>query len=176
MFDSFYEVSKVSVSRSLPNEDHICQTLYRFDTSAGERYLIFVTEYPELFHTIDFCRRSQRYARRQFTELTGQRDAIRIISMVVKLMVDLLENGYDDRVNFGFIGARTEQEDAGKVSKRFRIYRIIRQNLVDRIKYYHLEDESTDAYVILKANVNPVQVLRAARQAFDKEEEYPPHT
>ncbi len=171
MFDSVYTVTKVSSSSSLPNEDHISRTIYRFKTNDGERYLIFVTEFPERFHTIDFCRTSQQYSKHKFTELTGQSDAIRIISTVVKLMLGLLEAGYEDTVSFGFIGARMAQEDRGKSSKRFRIYRMIMQNLIDRVKYYHLEDVTLDAYVILNARAKPDKVLQVVRQAFEKEEE-----
>jgi hypothetical protein len=170
MFDSVYDVTKVNVNRSLPNEGHLRRTLYRFKTKSGERYLIFVTEFSERFHTIDFCRTSQQYSKHQFTELTGKDDAIRIISTVVRQMITLLEEGYEEAVCFGFIGARSKNEK-GKSSKRFRIYRMIMQNLVDRVKYIHLEDESLDAYVILNKNADSKKVLEIARNAFEKEEE-----
>lgn len=171
MFDSVYDITKVSARSSLPNEDHIRRILYRFKTKSGERYLIFVTEFPEQFNTIDFCRTSQQYSRNQFTELTGKADAIRIISTVVRLMITLLEEGYDEAVNFGFIGARMSKNENGKSSKRFRIYRMIMQNLIDRVKYIHLEDELLDAYVVLNKNADHKKVLKVARNAFEKEEE-----
>ena len=48
---------------------------------------------------------------------------------------------------------------------------MIMQNLVDRVKYIHLEDESLDAYVILNKNADSKKVLEIARNAFEKEEE-----
>lgn len=171
MFDSTYAVTKVSNSKAFPGEGHLKITIYRFDTTAKKRYLIYVTEYPHKFHTIDFCRSSQKDAGNRFTELTGEGDAVRIISTVVKLMEGLLRSGTADLVSFGFIGARMKEESGSVSSKRFRVYRSIMRFLISPVRYEHLEDLASDAYLILHRLADRDQVLAVARAVFLKEEE-----
>lgn len=171
MFDSIYRTVKVSVSKSLPNEYHLQTTIYRFNTSDEVRYLIYVTEYPEKFHTIDFCRNSQKYYRKRFSELTGGYGASRIIGTVVNLMNTLLKDGISYLVSFGFIGARMTKDQKGGATQRFRIYRTIMRFMISPITFEHFEDVSNDAYLILNRKGNYQNVMSVARIVFDKESE-----
>lgn len=171
MFDSTYEITKVSKQSAFSNDYRKEITIYRFDTRGKERYLIYVTEYPECFYTIDFCRNKSKKSDNKWTEITGQDDAILILSTVVRLMIKLLYEGYEDSSSFGFVGARMADETNAEVSKRFRIYRKIMLNLIDRNAYVHLEDPKVDAYLILNPKADHNKIVEVARKAFEKEEE-----
>lgn len=171
MFDSVYPVTKVSVSKGLPGEHHLRATIYRFESATKERYLIYVTEYPAKFHTIDFCRNAQKYSRKRFSELTGGHDAGRIIGTAVSLMNALLVSGLSDLVSFGFIGARMSKDEKGMISQRFRIYRSIMKFMISPVEFNHFEDLVNDAYLILNRKANASEVFAVARIVFDKEEE-----
>ncbi len=171
MFDDTYPIRKVTVTRAFTGEFHKLVTRYSFDSRAGERYLIDVTEYPDKFHTIDFFRKRFQYSRQKFTELTQEGDSSRILGTVVKHMAKLLEDGKAQAVCFGFIGARMEGEPEGAVSKRFRVYRKMMEFLISPVTFEHLMDEHIDAYVILKRSADRASVLATARHAFAKENE-----
>ncbi|MBC6992842.1 hypothetical protein QWY85_03935 [Neolewinella lacunae] len=171
MFDSTYEVFKVSRLGAFGRDFHKEVLLYRFDAKEGERYLIYVTEYPENFFTIDFCRNKSRNSKNKWTEISGLSDAVKVLSTVTHLMIDLLKAGYEEGVCFGFIGARMDSEEDQETSKRFRVYRKIMLNLIDRNAFYHLEDPSIDAYLIVNPKADLNKVLTTARHAFAKENE-----
>ncbi|WP_020567070.1 hypothetical protein [Neolewinella persica] len=171
MFKETYPVSKVTVSSALSSDYHLRTTIYRFDARDDERYLIYLKEYPEKFHTVDFCRNKAKNSRHRFTELTSKRDAIRILSTVVGLMIRLLVAGRADAVCFGFIGARMREENDEASSKRFRVYRQIMLNLIDANEFHHLEAPKRDAYLIINRKANAQKVVAVAKKAFEKDEE-----
>ena len=171
MFESAYEVTKVGRQSGLHHEYHKETIIYRFDARDGERYLIYITQYPWDFHTIDFCRNRTKNSRHKWTELTGRNDAIRVLSTVVHLMIHLLKEGYQEGVSFGFIGARMAQDKEGGGSKRYKVYRKIMLNLIDRFNYIHLEDPRADAYLIVNPAADIHQVVSTAKTVFAKAEE-----
>ncbi len=170
MFDSVYPVVKVTANSAFPGEDHIAQTTYRFDTSEGVRYLIYVTEYPHKFHTIDFCRNSQKRARNRFTELTSNYDSIKILSTVTRLMLQLLEKGKGDYVSFGFVGAVMPDEETKIGSKRFKLYRRIMGALISPAVYEHLQDPYSSGYVLIPNGADRENVVHTAKLVFGKDD------
>jgi len=169
MFENSYAFSKCNKTQAL-NKAYLYETIfYRFSTPI-DRYMVELEHYHHSIFIIKFYRTKDRKNKNKFNILTREYNCTRIISTCIKILLEVLEE--KPLASFGFIGSYTIDNnyiEDKNCTQRFRIYKMVMENLIGEIRFYHSMDLVHSTYLMVNSgNKSPNEIIAKAKIMFEK--------
>jgi len=148
MFDQAYEFRYTSKETGVPNvfDRHILTFACRF----GQQYIVEVEQYDDQFYAIKFFLKSHRLSANRYSLTTQFFDAGRVIATCLQIMKYFYER--NPQASFGFVASPLLHENKA-LTKRFRVYRRIMENVFPPYIFHHYTYEQQSVYLLLNRKI-----------------------
>jgi hypothetical protein len=167
MFNEYYLYKLVTKINPQPGDFYLSKTIYSFEAETY-RYLAEVELYEHNMYVIKFYPKHLSESKNKFSIVLNEEYAPKIIRTCINIMIDIsLQNPLS---NFGFLGSNTISENFNEskyMTQRYRIYRQLMLNFFSENSYYHIENQTNSAYLLLnRANKNYKEQLIEIQKMF----------
>lgn len=133
-------------------DDLLIETLqYRFkSTKSHHTYIVRVERYQEHAYCLKFFDKANMNSRLKFSLRTNTFEPRTIFYTLFHIMLDVLKR--DNKASFFFVGAEDENDELGKATRRFRVYKRFTTSIVSERLFEHYAIENESLYILVNKN------------------------
>lgn len=119
-------------------------------------------------YVIKFFPKHLSESKNKFSVVLNEEYAPKIIRTCINIMLEI--SAVNPLANFGFLGSNTISEyfnESKYMTQRYRIYRQLMLNFFSENIYYHIENQTNSAYLLLnKSNTSLKELLIDIQKMF----------
>jgi hypothetical protein len=156
MFDSSYLFKfRINQKPGIGEEFETC-LVYWFENSSGVRYVVNLEQYFGDLFALKFHRYKDLKSKKKFTVVTGEGRPQQILRTCLNILIEHHKsNPFASYIIFGIAGENEERT----LTRRFRIYKRILENMISPVEFEHRIAEMYSAYLLLNRNYSNKQEL-----------------
>lgn len=133
-------------------DDLLIETLqYRFKSAKSHHaYIVRVERYKEHAYCLKFFDKANMNSKLKFSLRTNTFEPRTIFYTLFRIMLDVLKR--DEKASFFFVGAEDENDELGKATRRFRVYKKFTSSVVSERLFEHYAIETESLYILINKN------------------------
>jgi hypothetical protein len=167
MFDGYYNYKFITKLNPLHGDFYISKSIFSFEAETY-RYIAEVELYQFNMYVIKFFPKHLQDSKYKFSMVLNEEYAPKIIRTCINIMLEI--SNANPLANFGFLGSNTISTDFTEskyMTQRYRIYRQLMLNFFSENSYYHIENQTNSAYILLnKSHTNLKELLIDVQKMF----------
>lgn len=167
MFDGCYTYKFITKQNPLPGDFYISKSIFSFEAEKY-RYIAEVEIYEHNMFVVKFFPKHLSESKFKFSIILNEEYAPKIIRTCINIMLEI--SSTNPLANFGFLGSNTIIENFNEsryMTQRYRIYRQLMLNFFSEKSYYHIENQTNSAYLLLnKSNIDLKELLINIQKMF----------
>ena len=135
-------------------DDVLVETLqYRFKSAKSHHsYIVRVERYKEHAYCLKFFDKANMNSKLKFSLRTNTFEPRTIFYTLFHIMLDVLKK--DAKASFFFVGAEDENDELGKATRRFRVYKTFTSSVVSDRLFEHYSIETESLYILINKSCN----------------------